>query len=788
MQALNRKLFRDLWRIKGQALAISMVIAVGVLMLIAYLSNFNSLQSTRDSYYERQRFGHVFATLKRAPLALGSRISAIPGVAQAETRVVFDVALDVDGLAEPATGRLVSIPEHKREIVNDVVLVQGRYIEPGRPDEVIVSQGFVEANLLGPGDTVGAILNGRRQDLEIVGVGLSPEYVYTIRSGEMIPDNSRFGVFWMGRRALAAAFDMEGGFNDVSLLLRPGAQVERVIQAVDELIRPYGGWGAIPRDLQLSHWSVQNELNGIRVAGVIIPMVFLAVAAFLLHVVLHRIVAVQREQIATLKALGYPRLSIARHYTYWALAISLTGTLIGTICGALLGRGMLSMYNDFFRFPVLEYRLDPAVVAGAVVVGIFAAVFGAHTSVRRAVRLQPAEAMRPEPPAKYSASLVERLGLQRLLSQPARIILRNIERQPLRSVITIGGIALSLAVLIVGMFAVDSLDLMMDMQFRVAQRHDLQLTFTEPISPDGIYSLERLPGVMMAEPVLSVPVRLRSGQRSRQLAITGLPESPQLFRVVDAETLSPADLSHDGVVLAERLAHVLDVQPGDSLTAEVLIGSRPVRELAIASTVRQHMGLAAYMNIDSVRRLLHQDRTLSGGYLTVDSQALPAMFRAIKETPAIAGSGLKAAALKSFQETFAANLGIMIFFNVLFASIIAFGVVYNAARVSLAERSRELASLRVMGFTRQEISAILLGELGVLALLALPLGLLLGYGLTSQLVKAMETELYAFPLSAVPSTYAICALTILGATLVSGLIVRRKLDHLDLLEVLKAKE
>ena len=788
MQALDRKLFRDLWRIKGQALAISMVIAVGVLMLIAYLSNFNSLQSTRDAYYERQRFGHVFATLKRAPLSLGNRISAIPGVAQAETRVVFDVALDVEGLAEPATGRLVSIPERQREIVNDVVLVRGRYIEPGRSDEAIISLGFADANRLEPGDTVGAILNGRRRDLEVVGVGLSPEYVYTIRPGEMIPDNARFGVFWMGRRALGAAFDMEGGFNDVSLLLRPGTQVEGVIQELDELLRPYGGWGAIPRDLQLSHWSVQNELNGIRVAGVIIPIVFLGVAAFLLHVVLHRIVAVQREQIATLKALGYQRLSIALHYTYWALAISLTGTLVGTVCGALLGRGMLSMYNDFFRFPVLEYRLDPVVVAGAVVLGIVAAVFGARTSVRRAVRLQPAEAMRPEPPAKYSASLVERLGLRRLLSQPARIILRNIERQPVRSAITIGGIALSLAVLIVGMFAVDSLDLMMDMQFRVSQRQDLQLTFTEPISPDGIYSLQRLPGVMMAEPVLSVPVRLRSGQRSRQLSIMGLPHLPQLFRVIDVETLSPADLSHDGVVLAERLADVLDVGPGDSITAEVLIGSRPVREIAITSTVRQHMGLTAYMNIDAVRRMLHHDKTLSGGYLTVDSQALPELFRAIKETPAIAGSGLKAAALKSFQETFAANLGIMIFFNVLFASIIAFGVVYNAARVSLAERSRELASLRVMGFTRQEISAILLGELGILALLALPLGLLLGYALTSLLTKAMETELYALPFSVVPSTYAVCALTILGATVVSGLIVRRKLDRLDLLEVLKAKE
>ncbi len=788
MNALNRKLLRDLWRIKGQALAISMVIAVGVLMFIMYLSAFDSLQLTRSSYYERQRFGHVFASLKRAPLMLHNRIAAISGVSQAETRVVVDVALDVDGLDEPATGRLISIPERQRAIVNDIVLIRGRYIEPGRSDEIIASENFVDANGLDIGDTVRAILNGRRRELEIVGVGLSPEYIYTIRPGELIPDDTRFGIFWMERRALAAAFDMEGGFNDVTLLLMPGTQSEQVIQELDELLKPYGGWGAIPRDLQLSHWSIENELQGMQVAGVAVPLVFLGVAAFLLHIVLHRIVAVQREQIATLKALGYPNRSIALHYTYWALAISLGGSVFGTVAGALLGQGMLGMYNQFYRFPALTYHLEPDVVAGAVVIGIVAAVFGATSSVRKAVRLQPAEAMRPEPPAKYTVSVAERFGLRGLLSQPARIIMRNIERQPVRSLITIGGLSCSLAILIVGVFMIDSIDVMMDVQFRVSQRQDLQVSFAEPISPAGLYSLQRLPGVIASEPVRSVPVRLRAGSRVRQLAIIGMPASAQLSRVIDVETMREVSLTQDGLVLTARLAEILGVQPGDTVTVEVLVGNRSIREIAISGIVHQYMGLSAYMEIGAVRRLLHEGKTLSGGYLTVDSSFLPAMFQTIKETPAIAGTSLKAAAIQSFNDTFAQNLGIMIFFNVLFASIIAFGVVYNAARVSLAERSRELASLRVMGFTRKEISAILLGELGVLTLLALPLGLLLGYGLSSQLVKALSTELYVLPFAANPSTYAWCALTILGATAVSGLLVRRKLDHLDLLEVLKAKE
>ena len=788
MQALNRKLLRDLWRIKGQATAISMVIAVGVLMYIMYLSTFDSLQVTRSTYYERQRFADVFASLKRAPLSLGSRIASIPGVSQAETRVVVDVTLDVEGLAEPATGRLVSVPDRQRQILNDVALSAGRYIEAGRPDEVIVSEGFAQAHRLRPGSTVRAILNGRRRDLEIVGIGLSPEYIYTIRPGDLMPDDKRFGVFWMERRALAAAFDMEGGFNDVALTLMPGTEPDAVIDDLDDLLRPYGGWGAIPRALQLSHWSVDNELKGLQGAGIVIPMVFLGVAAFLLHVVLRRIVAVQREQIATLKALGYSNRLLAAHYVQWALAISLLGTLTGTAGGMLLGRGMLSLYNQYFRFPELEYRLEPEVVVGAVAIGIVAAIFGANSAVRQAVRLQPAEAMRPEPPTKFRVSVAERLGLGRLLSQPARIIVRNVERQPVRSMISIGGIALSLAILIVGLFSIDSLDLMMDVQFRLANRQDMQLTFVEAVSPGGIHSLERLPGVIGAEPSRSVPVRMVAGSKARQVSISGLPEQSRLYRVIDVESLEQVALPRGGIVLSSGLAKVLDVAPGRTVTVQVLVGRRSVLDLPVTGIVKQYMGQTAYMEIDAVRRLMREGPTLSGGYLTVDSAYFPALFAAIKETPAIAGSGVKGAALQAFEDTFAENIGIMIFFNVLFASIIAFGVVYNAARVSLAERSRELASLRVMGFRRSEISAILLGELGLLTFLALPLGMVLGYGMSGMLVKAFETELYMIPFTSSPRTYALCSLTVVVSAAVSGLIVRRKLDHLDLIEVLKSKE
>ncbi|MEM8998473.1 MAG: ABC transporter permease, partial [Acidobacteriota bacterium] len=325
MQAIHRKLFRDLWEIKGQVLAIASVIAVGIGMFLGYLSTFDSLRGTQQAYYDLYRFGDVFAGLKRAPRALESRIRDIPGVASVETRVVADVTLDVPGVDEPVTGRLVSVPSDRRPALNDLALLSGRYLEPGRADEVVVTEGFAEAHELLPGDAVAAIINGRRRDLEIVGIALSPEFVYTIRPGDMMPDAARYGVFWMGQKALATAFDMEGGFNDVSLRLMRGASEAEVIARLDGLLEPYGGLGATSRDVQVSNWYLNNELNQLQGFGFMVPSVFLAVAAFLLNVVLTRIISIQREQIAALKALGYSNGEVGLHYALWSLIIAACG-------------------------------------------------------------------------------------------------------------------------------------------------------------------------------------------------------------------------------------------------------------------------------------------------------------------------------------------------------------------------------------------------------------------------------------------------------------------------------
>jgi putative ABC transport system permease protein len=787
MSSLDRKLLRDLWQMKGQALAIGLVLACGVATFVMALSAMAALSDTQAHFYDRCRFADVFAGLKRAPNSVGPRLAEIPGVARVQTRIEAEVTLDVPGLAEPAVGRLVSVPDRPHPGLNELYLRAGRTVEFGRPGEALVSEAFALAHGLGPGDRVRAVINGRRQQLKIVGVALSPEYVYQIRPGDIFPDDKRFGIFWMGYTELAVAFDMEGGFNSVSLTLAAGAPELEVIRRLDRVLAPYGGVGAYGRADQVSNRFLSDEIRQLRANAVIVPGIFLGVSAFLLNVVLSRLVGTQREQIAALKAFGYTHWEVGLHYLKLVLALVVFGALVGTAVGYRLALLMTEMYAQFYRFPEYEFTFDPGVVALALTVSAAASVAGALGAVRKAVRLPPAEALRPEPPATYRPTVLERWGLQRLFSQAARMVLRNLERQPVKALLSVGAIALAVAILVVGSFTEDAIDYMMDYQFVAAQRQDVMVTLVEPASARALGTFSNLPGVLRAEPFRSVPVRLRRGHRERRVGVMGLARPDGLFRVIDSEERA-VPLPPEGLLVSAKLAELLGASVGDAVTVEVMEGERPVREAPVAGLVHDYTGTSAYMSLSALNRLLREGGSVSGAFLTVDPARADVLYRKLKATPAVAGVSVKRAMLRSFWETIAQNLLVMRTFNVTFACVIAFGVVYNNARISLAERSRELATLRVIGFSRAEISAILLGELGVLTLVAIPAGLALGYGLAALASWALDTEMYRIPLVVHPATFGLAAAVVLAATVASGLIVRRRLDHLDLVAVLKTKE
>jgi putative ABC transport system permease protein len=787
MRSLDKKLLRDLLRLWGQILAIALIVACGIAMFVAMQSNYESLKLSQANYYNQYRFAQVFASLKRAPESVAEHIQAIPGVAQAQTRVLMDVTLDVKERSEPVIGRLISIPEQQSPMLNDLYIRQGRYIEANRRDEVLVSEAFAQANRLKLEDTVGAVINGRWQRLQIVGFALSPEYIYEIRGGDVFPDNQRFGVFWMGREALGNALNMDGAFNDVALTLLPKTNPAEVIFRLDQLLKPYGGFGAIAREDQISNRFVSDEIVQLQGHAKIVPAIFLGIGAFLLHIVLTRLISTQRDQIAVLKAFGYSNWAIGRHFLKFVLAIVFLGAVIGTGFGLWLGNSLTQLYGRFYHFPILRYQVGAATILGAIAISLGAALLGAFGAVQRAVAMPPAEAMRPEPPAQFRRTLMERLGLQALLSPVGRIILRNLERKPLQSVFSIIGIALAVALLVSGRYSQDVTQYLIDVQFNTIQRDDAMVTFIEPRPARTRYEVAQLPGVLYAEPFRSVAAQLRFGHRSHKVGILGLNPAGELRHLVDRE-LQAVDLPLDGILLSTKLAEILNVQLEQTLTVDVLEGKRPLLKIPVAGLVDELVGLSAYMDIQALNRLMQEGETISGAFLAVDEMQLDPLYKQLKQTPAVASVALRKVAIAQFQKTIAESQGVVTGIQVIFACIIAFGVVYNSARISLSERSRELATLRIIGFSRPQIAMILLGEQAALTLVAIPVGCAMGYGIAAMLSNLLDTELYRFPLVVRSASYGFAVVVVLLAATISGAMIRRNLNRLDLVAVLKTRE
>lgn len=785
--ALNRKLFRDLLHMRGQVIAVALVVACGVASFVLLRNTYRSLLATRTSYYYEYRFADVFAQAKRVPKWIIPRIAEIPGVAVVQPRIVSLVTVDFPNIEQPASGLMISIPEKRTQMLNDLHIELGRYLEPGKRDEIIISTALADRNGFKPGDSISAVINGKWTRLQIVGTALSPEYIYEIRPGDLFPDNKHFGVIWISIEALESAFNMEGAFNDLNISLSPGANEQKVITMLDSILKEYGGLGAYGRADQTSNYFIVNELAELQVSGTIIPAIFLGVTAFLIHLVLSRLVRTQRDQIAVLKAFGFNNSTIGWHFLKLALLVVSGGIALGTLVGWYFGLQLTELYTEFFRFPLLEYDMSGQVLLIASLITFGAASIGALSAVNKAVSLPPAEAMRPEAPASFSASLLERLGLQRFLPLSIRIIVRNLERNLVKAVLTIFGISLSVALLIVGFYFFDAIDQIIQIQFKTVFREDATVFFNEPRPARTRYEIMSLPGVMKSEPYRIVPARLRNGHRSRRTALLGIDPDGELQRLVDKD-FNIYRLPPDGLILTTTLGESLGVRPGDILTVEVLEGERLVLQIPVSDMVDEVLGMSAYMSLQSLNRLLQEGGTISGARLMVDDAQASKLYGQLKLTPGVGGVLIPGSILENFNETLARTMGTSTAVIVFFASIIAFGMVYNGARISLSERGRELASLRVLGFTKREISVMLLGEQAILTLLAVPTGYLLGFGLCYLLTTSIDTEMIRLPLVISGKTYALTFMIIICAAILSGLLVTWRLRRLDLIEVLKTRE
>lgn len=792
MTALDRKLFRDLRRIWVQCLAIALVLGCGVMVLVLAQGASRSLTQTRDTYYERNRFAEVFASATRAPQALAGQLSQIRGVAAVETRISFNVVLDLPGMAEPAMARVLSIPATGAPVLNVPVLRSGRWPDPLRANEVAVSESFAEANHLRPGDPLRAILNGTLQELTVTGAMLSPEFIYLIGPGAAMPDDRRYGVIWMGQNAAAAASDLNGAFNEVALQLTRDASVDQVKAEVDVLLAPFGGTGAVGRDQQTSHAFLASELTQLAAMARIVPPVFLIVAAFLVNMVLGRLMSLERAQIGLLKAIGYSRAEITRHYLKMSLWIGIAGVLLGWGGGVWLGRGMTAMYAEFYRFPYLIYTPGGAVFGLSGGLGIVTVLAGALRSVRASAALSPAVAMLPPAPPLFRRGWVDRIGGAMRLRQTTMMILRSITRWPGRAAVTLFGVAASVSVLVASFFVFDAMDLMVDELFTQTNRQHVSLQLNAARPAVAVQNALSLPGVQRAEGRFFLPVRVTHAAASKLVGLeVQVNPSPQegaaLVRLLAADGAVIQPMTQ-GVMLPERLAQTLGVGLGDFVSVEFLAPRRETHRLQVTALNRQNFGQTLYMSDRALFALLRQAPQINRLDLQVDEAALNRLYAAVKYSPVVTAVVLWKEVRRQFDDTMNENMLRMTLIYSVLGILITIGVVYNAARIQLSERAHELASLRVLGFTRGEVGYVLVGEVMLLALLAMPLGWLGGAAFAALVTNGFSSDLITIPLVISRKTFGMATAIVFAAALGSALVVRRRLDRVDIAMALKQRE
>ncbi len=788
--ALNKRLIRHMIHIWGQALAIMAVVLLGTASYISMSSAHKNLLLSRDVYYQQYDFADFFISLERAPASMVYRLEDIPGVRAVRGRIVKDALVDIPGVDEPRNIRMISMPERNRAVLNGVHVLSGRYFDEGVTDQVVLSQDFALHNNLQPGDRINVTLDGRQHSLRISGLGMSPEYIYVVRNAQdFIPSPERFGIIWVPETFAEMALDMPGSRNDFVGSVEEPERLDEILSQAERLLDSYGVFVSVKREDQISHRFVTDQIKTRDALFTMIALLLMVVSAAVIMVLLGRMVHQDRTEIGLLKAFGYSNFAIAWYYIKFALVMSISGSVLGMLLGHWLSIQMVYLYVDFYQFPEVQVQIYPDVFLFITITAALFALLGALAAARRAVKTHPAEAMRPEAPRHGHRTLIERWHfLWSLLGFTEKMIVRNVGRNRLRAAFCVAGVMISAAILMLGFHQMDSITYMIDLQFSELQREDVRVHFTHERNRGALLEMARLDGVRHAEPLLQYPFEIRNGWRHMDTGIIGVPENAQMTRLIDIEDRH-INITGNGLVLSTPIAEKLGVHVGDVVRIKPLMGKiTHERDVRVDKVVQQYIGTSAYMEISALSRILNEPFAMNVALLKMDEGTTHDLVKYLKDIPLIAAVELTAESYDALKVLLADSMIGMATIISLFSGIIAFAIIYNTTIISLMERQRELASLRVMGFTREEISRLLYQENVLLSCIGLVLGLPAGRWLCQRAVEAIDMDIMRMPFHLETSSYLYTVVLIALFVLLANLAVLRRISRLDLVAVLKQRE
>jgi putative ABC transport system permease protein len=787
MLALNKKLLRDLWHMKVQTFSIAIIVIGGIAILLSSWSSYQSLKNARDNFYTNSSFANIFAEFKRAPAGLISQLQQIPGIQSIEGRILIDGIANIPNQEEPAVTRIISIPSGMQPTLNKLYLRKGRLPMEGTETEVAIHEGFAKAHRLQPGDQFQVLIEGHREDVRVVGIAISPEYIYALSAASPLPDDVHFGVLWMSYQTISRLAKQRDAINSITANLNPHFSPPEVIAKLDQVLKNYGALGAYTREQQISHMFVQDEISQQKGTAIVTPLIFLSVSAFLIHVIFSRLIALNRAQIATLKAIGLSNWEVAQHYLKLVILMSLVGTLPGIAIGALMGRAFSKIYLDFYHFPELNFTLSYAAMGIGILCGIGPGILGAWQSIRNAFLLVPAEAMRPLMPPPFHRTLFDKVLPKKKISPMSKIIFRNMFHRPDRLLMIILGMATALGIIVTSLSWSDMISQLLETQFQRIQREDISINFLRPVSANGLQELKKMDGVLSVEGYRSAPIRIRYLNHKREIFLTGWPELTQMRQALSLN-LEKIILPDEGLILGRFFYKNWGVREGDTVEIEMLEGTQKKIFLKVAGFSDEMLGLSASVKIQYLWKIFEEQTGYNMATIKADSKKINQLYIELKDIPEISSVVLKTSMYKGFQNTMGKIIRISTLILVTFALAIAIGVIYNSIRVNFSERSWEMASLRVLGFEKWDVFAIIFVEVALQVVLCIIPGCIFGYWFTRLSLQGIHTETFALPVIIHSQTYIKASLIVLFSLVVSSWLVYRMIDKLSLVDALKSRE
>lgn len=787
MDILNRKIARDLWQSRGQFISVLIVVIIGVMFYSGINAAFRNLSGASEKYYREYRFGDLWANLYRAPDSVEEKIKSLPFIKMATGRIVQDVKIEIS--EENAVVRLITLPDEKREIVNDIMLTSGSYFSDADSNQCLVEEEFFKAHNLKIGDSIYPIINGSEVKLKVAGSAKSPEFVYTIKDGsELVPDSRKFGVVYIKKSFGQAVLGYNGSVNNLSMLVQEGTDIDNAKDDVKKYLNEFGVSGVIERENQISNKMLSEEMKGLKSTGGAFPVIFFIVAAVIIYITMGRMVENQRTQIGVLKAFGFSNFKILLHYLSYSFIIAILGSIIGAVFGMYLGKAFTELENTYFHLPVADMKMYPELVIPASMLTLLFCLLAGYNSCKRVFRIMPSEAMRPKAPLKGKKIFIEKIAVfWENISYNWKIVLRNVFRYKRRALLTSVGVIFATAITFIAFGQMDSINFLMDQQYSNIQNYDIKVSFTKFLNMEELNYIRSIPHVTKLEPVVETGVEVSNGWRKKDIGFTALVDNPEIYKVTDKEgnSVRPPE---NGILIPDRLSKTLDIRPGDTVQIKSYLPGKEKKEVLVKGIIAQYIGSSVYSSIDSMNYLTGEGRIANTAVIRIDSSSNEKkVIDKLKEIPAISSVQSKSDAYNNLMKSMSAMsafVGVMI----ILAAVLSIAVIYNIATINIFERQRELATLKVLGFKDSEVRSLIFNENYIITCFGILIGLPFGKWLGNAMMSMYDSDAYSFVFIAKNGAYFLAAILTVGFTVLANLTLMKKIRNISMVEVLKSNE